>query len=158
MTELLEHFTPTHIIMFIVLLCVAAKEVIDFIDWVKGKIANRDKNVQEEHTEKEELVETIEELQMRCQAVENKYKGVTEVLNNISNKVDLLIQSDKDAIKAYITNQHHILCYERGWVDDYTMDCLEKRFGHYIEEQGNSFIEQLMNEIRELPRQPYSKP
>lgn len=158
MTELLEHFTPTHIIMFIVLLCVAAKEVIDFIDWVKGKIANRDKNVQEEHTEKEELVETIEELQMRCQTVENKYKGVTEVLNNISNKVDLLIQSDKDAIKAYITNQHHILCYERGWVDDYTMDCLEKRFGHYIEEQGNSFIEQLMNEIRELPRQPYSKP
>ena len=158
MMDLLEQFTPTHIVMFIILLCLAVKETVDFIDWVKNKLSNRDKNIQDQHEEKEELTETIEALQAKCDLMECKYQSVTEVLNNISSNVDLLIQSDKDAIKAYITNQHHVLCYERGWVDDYTMDCLEKRFGHYIEEQGNSFIEQLMNEIRELPRQPFSKP
>jgi hypothetical protein len=34
---------------------------------------------------------------------------------------------------------------------------LEKRYQHYAEEGGNSFIENFMNELRALPKQQPSK-
>lgn len=150
MTELLQEFSPSQIVMFIILLCLAFKEVIDFIDWFKGKISKRDETIKEKQDEKESLEERVETL-------EQKYDGHTEVLNNIAGNVDLLILSDRDAIKAYITSEHHRLCYEKHWVDDYTLDCLERRYGHYVDEHGNSFIEQLMNEIRALPKQSFTE-
>lgn len=147
MTQLLENFTITQILLFLIFLAFAFKECVDFIDWIKNKINNRDKNVKQHQDEKESQEERIAKL-------EESYEEITDTLDYLTNSIDLLIQSDRDDIKAYITREHHNLCYDKGWVDDYTLDCLEKRFRHYIEENGNSFIEQLMNEIRALPKQP----
>lgn len=66
----------------------------------------------------------------------------------------MLIESDKEDIKAFITGQHHYFIYGKGWIDDYSMECLEKRFAIYEREHGNSFVEGLMNEIRALPKRP----
>ena len=65
---------------------------------------------------------------------------------------DLLVESDKDDIKAFITREYHYFCEQKGWIDDYSMDCIERRYNHYLEERGNSFIAQLMEAIRALPR------
>ena len=56
----------------------------------------------------------------------------------------MLIESDKDDIKAYITREHHFFCYEQGWIDDFSLDCLEKRYAHYKIEGGNTFIDGFM--------------
>ena len=53
------------------------------------------------------------------------------VLKELSTKIDMLIDSDKDAIKSYITKEHHYYCYQVGWIDDFSLDCLEKRYQHY---------------------------
>ena len=47
---------------------------------------------------------------------------------------------DKEDIKAFITLQHHKFVYEQEWIDDYSMECLEKRFAIYEREHGNSFV------------------
>jgi hypothetical protein len=79
---------------------------------------------------------------------------LVNLVANLTEKVDLLIASDKDAIKSYITEQYHYFVEQKGWIDDFSLDCLEKRFSHYLEENGNSFVESLMNQIRNLPRVP----
>ena len=38
-------------------------------------------------------------------------------------------------------------------IDDFSLDCIEKRFAHYQDEGGNSFIAALMAEIRALPKE-----
>ena len=40
-----------------------------------------------------------------------------------------------------------------GWIDDFSLDCLERRYQHYADEGGNSFIEGFMEELRALPKQ-----
>ena len=82
---------------------------------------------------------------------------MTTALVSLSKKVDILIQSDKDDIKAFITREHHYFCYQKGWIDDNSLDCIEKRYTHYQKEGGNSFIETLMEQIRELPKQELNK-
>ena len=63
-----------------------------------------------------------------------------------------MVESDKDDIKAWITEKHHFYCYEKRHIDDYSLDCIEKRYAHYQDEGGNSFVEDLMKDIRKLPK------
>lgn len=143
--ELLTQFTPWQIILFIILLAVAIKEISDFVDWLKQKINKRDESLKTDYEVKQENEERLDRL-------ETNMNKLTENVGNITDKIDVLIASDRDAIKASITKEHHHFCYEKGWIDDYSLDCLEHRFQHYQEEHGNSFIENLMNEIRALPK------
>jgi hypothetical protein len=43
---------------------------------------------------------------------------------------------------------------KKAWVDDFTMDTIEKRFADYLAEDGNSYVEGLVNELRALPHIP----
>ena len=143
--DLLTQFTPWQIILFIILLAVSIKEVSDFVDWFKQNVNKRDESLKTDYEVKQENEERLDRL-------ETNMNKLTENVDNMTGKIDVLITSDRDAIKAFITKEHHHFCYEKGWIDDYSLDCLEHRFQHYQEEHGNSFIENLMNEIRALPK------
>jgi hypothetical protein len=147
MIELFKTFAPAQIITFIILFAVAFKQVVDFIDWAKKKVQDRDNKVQGAQDEKDDTEQRLKDL-------ESSYEEISTILNSLNENVDLLIQSDKDAIKSFITREHHYYCYQVGWIDDYSLDCLERRYDHYVEEQGYSFIEQLMEELRALPKEP----
>lgn len=143
--DLISQYSIGEIIVFLVMLFLSFKQIVEFIDWVKGKIEKRDKKQLNQYQEEKDLYKEIEYFKEYVQQSQ-KY------LSKMQEQIDLLIESDKDAIKAYITKEHHHFCYEQKWIDDYSLDCLEKRFGHYVEEHGNSFIESLMTELRNLPR------
>lgn len=146
MLDLLSTFSIVEILIFIVLLAIAFKKVSDFIDWAHGKFAAKFKKDQTKNKEKEEINARLDNL-------ETSVSKITDSVDKMTDKIDLLVASDKDDIKGYITREHHFFCYRQKWIDDYSLDCLERRFEHYIEENGNSFIETLMNEIRSLPKQ-----
>ena len=143
--ELFSSFSFYQIILFIILLAIVIKELVEFIDWVKSR---NDKEY-EERKMKNELARSNEE---RLDKLETNMTKMSENINHITDKVDLLVKSDRDDIKAFITKEHHYFCYDKGWIDDYSLDCLEHRFQHYQEEEGNSFIEGLMKELRALPK------
>ena len=73
-------------------------------------------------------------------------------LNKLNAQVEILTESDKDDIKAYITREYHYFVEKVGWIDDYSMDCLEKRYAHYVKYRGNTFVAELMQQLRKLPR------
>lgn len=73
-------------------------------------------------------------------------------IQHLKENITNLTASDKDDIKAWITEKHHHFCYEIKYIDDYSLDCIEKRYAHYVDEGGNSFIRTLMEEIRNLPK------
>ena len=81
-------------------------------------------------------------------------KHICEYLTIIANKVDLLIDSDKNDIKTWITEKHHYFCYEKKWIDDYSLEGIERRYKNYRDEQGNSYIGKLMQDLRALPNTP----
>ena len=146
MKELLATFSVGQIILFIVLIAIAFKEVFNFLDWIGDKFKKRDSRTIKKHSEEEKLNERLEELNTQL-------AYVTKTLNDIEKQVKILMESDKDDIKAFITREHHYFCYTKGWIDDFSLDCIEKRYNHYVEEEGNSFVLDLMKELRALPKQ-----
>lgn len=139
MPELLQTYSIEQILIFIIILAVAIKGFFDFWDWIKNRF---DKVV--ENKEKKDIVrEQIDKL-FEIQVVQNK------AIDELTQSVELLLKSDKDEIKAWITDRHHYFCYEMKSIDDYSLDCIERRYAHYQEEGGNSFVADLMEDIRGL--------
>lgn len=138
--------------MFTILLALAVKSVLTFYDWAKDRAK---KSFDQKHGK----LNDEENLQQRLQRGDSVMKALTERqdlndvrFNKIEQKIDLLIESDKDDIKSYITREHHYFCYQVGWIDDFSLECLQKRYNHYKDEGGNSFIGHFMDDLRRLPK------
>lgn len=154
MLELFQKFTFPEVVVFIVLFAVAIKGVITFFEWAQERISKvlhfkNGKTEQKQHI-KQKLAENTELIA----ELTRKQQRTDQYLQKMSEKIDLLIESDRDDIKSYITRQHHNFCYSKGWIDDFSLDCLERRFQHYSDEGGNSFIKGFMQQLRNLPKQP----
>ena len=152
MKELFQQYSLSDIIIFTILLVLAIKSLVSFFDWAQDRFNKGFSKKNMKNLEKQELEQRLKQGDEIMSNLQNSQKRTDQILEDVSAKIDMLIDSDRDAIKAYITQQHHYFCYERKMIDDFSLDCLERRFEHYEDQGGNSFIEGLMDELRKLPR------
>lgn len=146
MAELFTHYSVSEIILFTIVLAIAIKGVVDFFDWLKKRTRQAVKEADRPIEIKTMVMKHKEELDK-----------IKEQLDSLNKLINLLIESDKDDIKYSITKDHHYYCYKVGSIDDYTLDCIEKRYSHYTDEGGNSFVKELMQDLRALPRKMGTK-
>ena len=154
MLELLQHYSISEIFLFIILLALAFKSVVSFFEWLEERLKKAFNIRFGKMSEKEKINKRIEDGENFMTQLREHQKHNDEALQDLSKKIDTLVESDRDDIKAYITKEHHKFCYDKGWIDDFSLDCLEKRFKHYADEGGNSFICGFMQELRALPKRP----
>lgn len=150
MEELLARFELTDIIIMLTLLIIGVEKLIKAIDWLRARFR---KSYDEENILKEE-VEDLNKFYEEKKVVDDGFAKVNARIDSICDLVNMLVESDKESIKAYITERHHFFVQERKWIDYHSMDCLERRFAIYEKEHGNSFVEDLMNDLRQLPKMP----
>ena len=163
MVELLTTYNLSEILVFIVFLAIAFRGVSSFLDWWKAKRRKDtldemkpeelEKQIKQEMQEREKQINILKEEHIKStNELRDQISGVATQVSKITDKIDLLVESDKDDIKTFITKDFHYFVEQKGWIDDYSMDCLEKRYSHYVEEKGNSFVGGLMEQLRALPR------
>lgn len=154
MLELLGTYSLTQIITFIVLLAIATKEGITLVIWFKDFFKKKFNDDMKNTVVTKEQGEQIDKVKESMQILIDNQEKIFKEMELFKQQLEMIIESDKDDIKSWITEKHHFYCFERKWIDDYSMDCIEKRYGHYKDEGGNSFIKELMNELRSLPKTP----
>ena len=150
MLSLLSSYSIAEIAMFIVILAFAIKEVVTYRDWGHERVGKEVNKKVQKSKEKEEL-------ETRLKKYDDDIAALKEQNESISGNIQLLLDSDRDDIRAWITREHHYFCHQLKYIDNFSRDCLEKRYGHYVEEGGNSFIGNLMKELRALPDSPPAK-
>ena len=155
--DFLSKYSFAEVLVFALIFILAIKEGINFIDWIKSRFSKVTNKALAEQKERDKIEEEIEDLNKFYDEKEVVDKGFAEAesrFKKIEESIEMLIESDKEDIKAFITLQHHKFVYEQEWIDDYSMECLEKRFAIYEREHGNSFVLGFMNELRALPKRP----
>lgn len=170
MTALLQAYSLEQIIIFVALLIFAIRGFIDGFEHaykrIKAfieKIEQPNKNKIQLEKQKQEneaiqktlsiIVKEVQEFKNRLNRQQQAITAMQQTLNKTAKAIDSLIESDRNAIKAYITERHHYFVYQQKWIDDYSLECLQKRFEQYQLYGGNSFVSKLMSELRELPRE-----
>lgn len=151
--DFFQKYTIEDIIIAVIVIVSVAKTIGSFVDWIKGKI----------NKGKEEAIHQNEEMQMNLNnfsACKHNIEKIVQQMEKLTKKVDTideavkdLTESDKEDIKAYITNRYRYFVKDIGYIDEFTLDCIEKRYIRYKKEGGNSFIDELMGQIRALPRE-----
>lgn len=147
--DLLNQFDIKTIFIVALLLFFAIKEIIQVVDYFK----KRKKNEYKEMSGKDKRLEELEEGR---QENRKNIETISCDVQTVKQSIELLIESDKNDIKAWITEKHHYFM-RQGWIDDYSLDCIERRFKCYRREGGNSYVEELVNEIRKLQHFPPDK-
>lgn len=148
MAELITNYSWSEIILFVIAFAAAIKGVVTFWDWGKDRL----RKVYDKEDKIEEIKSLIVENTKQMNEFSNIQAQTIDEIQHLKENITNLTASDKDDIKAWITEKHHHFCYEIKYIDDYSLDCIEKRYAHYVDEGGNSFIGKLMEEIRNLPK------
>lgn len=78
------------------------------------------------------------------------------VLSELSEKIDLLLDSDKESIKGFITSEYHYWM-KLGYIDIYSLKVIDERFEKYKKEKGNTFVADMVSELHKLDRQCVTK-
>lgn len=154
MLDLLTNYSIQDILIYSVFLAMAIKGIISFWDWGHERLRKVFKKETDKEQEIGSIQKQIEENNKQYEDLKNNQEILQETLSDLSDKVNLLVDSDKDDIKSFITREHHYFCYQKKWIDDYSLDCIERRYKHYKDEGGNSFIHELMEELRDLQKNP----
>lgn len=81
-------------------------------------------------------------------ALENQTKEISSLKSQIGN----LTERAQDSTRAYLIDKHHYFCYQIHGIDDMSLQDMERRFMYYKVAGGDTFIDDLMEEVRALPR------
>lgn len=79
-----------------------------------------------------------------------RIKSIEESCIEQSRKLELLFESDKLRIKSDILRQYRRFA-DKGSIDVRSLDCLHQEYEIYKQEGGNSFVEEIMQLIDEIP-------
>lgn len=145
------------ILIFIVVLALAIKGTVDFIDWAKTKVKKRFKSEQIKTNQSFQIEKRLVGCDSQIEKIVTTLVEIEGKINYITDCIDLLNDCNRDAIKSYIVQEHRHFFNSEHWIDTYSLDCLEKRYIHYKKLGGNSFVHELMEELRELPKSPPQK-
>ena len=93
MLELLQNYTVAEIISFIILLSLAIKAIISFLDWAKERLFKFFRKEEKGNSLDDTLSKIIE-----------SQEQLSKEIKKINDTIEILIHSDKDDIKSFITN------------------------------------------------------
>ena len=151
MRQLLSTYTAGQILLFLVMTAIAIKEVISFFDWSKERMTKEVDKTKLPLKFQQQLNKLSKEHENDITKIEQQQTRIGESIAKLDKKLNILIASDMDDIKAWITAQHHHFT-EKGYIDYYSLDCITRRYEDYKIQGGNTFIDELMEEIENLPK------
>lgn len=167
MIELLSTLSVTQIIIIIFMILFALKEAFTLFDFFTKKLRAVFNKEHETKDEKKEILEKLETLSQSMKTYEQQHEELVETIKEVQveyrilfdeqqKTLNTLIASDIEDIKSDIVKQYHNFT-EKQWIDDFSMDAIERRFARYEEEGGNSYVLNLVEKLRQLPNEPLSR-
>ena len=138
--ELLENYSINQIIIIVVGLALAIKGIISFWDWASERLRKVFHKELAEEQRNDVVDAKFDEYDSKLNKIISMIENNQANAQRLNERVNILVDSDRDDIKSFLTREHHYFCYQKKWIDDYSLECCEKRFKHYTDEHGNSFI------------------
>jgi hypothetical protein len=172
--ELFSLYSIEQIILFLVLVFTAGQALWKLIEFYWGKFSGAaSKKFQEEQWKKDigesladlkkdvndSLVKTASDLKESMLNLDSKINQIhaqTEEMHSRQDQIEksfgLVKERMQENTRSYLIDAHHRFCYELKQIDDYSLASMERRYLYYKEAGGNTFIDNLMEEVRALPR------
>lgn len=153
---LLQQYSIEAIILLLVGVVVAFKFLSELWDWGYGRIrkhfniqTEKQQQDEQDRTEIKNLQEDFKKFMVETKESRDKTEEqIEDLIKQQSRFTDRL----QENTRSFIIDKHHYFCYQIKAIDDMNLQSLERRYMYYKADDGDSYIDQLMEELRELPR------
>lgn len=136
MENLLNTFDLKTILLVLFLVAVGARELIQLYRYFRMRIYGK---FETQDNEKETM-----------NNMEKSMQSMLLELKDIDKKLSLLQVSNRDSIKSWILMSYQKYKENNAQLDSMQMDLLERRYQHYKDQGGNSYIDEIMDELRAI--------
>lgn len=109
-------------------------------------------NLQEEVKENTERLTKVEQ---KVNQLEEYSQTTHEHQKELEYQMNVVQERLQENTRSFLIDAHHRFKYDVEGIDDLNLQSLERRYLFYKTAGGNSFIDDLMKEVRELPRINY---
>lgn len=151
-TNLFQQYSIEGIIIIIVALAVATKFVGELIEYFYGKIRVYFNHQNARDKAHAEITEGLSDIKEELGEIKNDVDYLKGETKTLKSQTELTMDRLQESTKCYIMDKHHYFCYVAKEIDDASLQSLERRFLFYKTAGGDSYIDGLMQEIRDLPR------
>ncbi len=156
------NLTAQNIGMVLLVLIVMVPQLIKSVQWVVKIVKEHKKNQKEAFEAGQAAQEEESEIEQRFEAGEEKINkliqeesAILKSLDSIQKCLEWMNESDNLNIKYVIKRSWEQTVVNGKPLDHYEFDLLEHRYAIYRGRGGNSWAENMMNEIREARKQYY---
>ena len=123
------------------------EKIEGFENTINDKLDQVNKDIEQNHTINNNK---INEMSREIQKHTSELTEIKKSLEGTNDKVKLLVESDKEDIKAYVTQEYN-KWIPQGHIDLITLQSIEARYSKYVEEKGNGFVKKMIDDLRNLP-------
>lgn len=132
MVQLLQTYSLAQVLICLSLVLIGGKEFISLIEFFGARF----RKLFEAETSQDKTKVSLESLAAK--------------LNDIEKDIKILKESDKDDIRGWLVEKYNYYkAHPDEKIDEFEMDTIEKRFAHYKDEGGNSYISSIVSQLRD---------
>lgn len=152
LSTLFATYSVESVIIFTIMLLLAIKFVWELVVWFRDKLRNGFKKEKETEEESEYFKAEFSKLHDSLDNIDERLNKIDENNENTNRRLSFIEERQQENTKSFLIDAHHKFCYQIRAIDDINLQSIERRYMYYKAAGGNSFIDQLMQEIRALPR------
>lgn len=177
---LFTQYSAAEVVVLLVLMVAAFKFIGEGLDYIVSKVKAYFKKEQADETQQAQLIAKLDLIDTKIDSLGTQVNNLesrvaqTEVsiallkdkVHDLGDSIFRLDEQGKktegalDLIQKKLQNQardqliawHHKYVYEYKMIDDIGLEAMERTYLYYKAAGGNTFIDTLMDEVRELPR------
>ena len=124
------------------------------VDNYKGIIDGKLKEIIKNSSENgDEFIKSLDEIKNTLMIIDPKVKILEDKISKLESQINVLITSDVEYIRAYITDSYKKFVKELHHIDLMSLQNVESIYNRFLQETGSEdeFLSKLMRELRNLP-------
>lgn len=150
--DLFSQYSIEALIIIVIAVAVVAKYVLELIDWFKNKMSKHFGTQVDEDRWHEEIMNNLKGLKESSDNIDNRMSQLDKRMSNVELRIAKNTDRLQENARSWLIDKHHYFCYKVKYIDDASLEVIERRYLYYKSDGGNSYIDTLMDDIRNLPR------
>lgn len=142
--KLLQQTSFESLFLLFVFVLASAKAFGELVDWAYKKLKAY-------FGTKENAVDFQDEVLARLSRIEAQCGKADENIGSLRETLQIVQERLQNSTRSYIIDKFHYYVYQIGAIDEAALQDLERRYAYYKKAGGDTFIENRMARIRELP-------
>lgn len=151
-TTLFTQYSVEELILLIIIVLFVLKALNEIFSYFYEKLKSHFGIETKKEQWKDNLMNKLQSIEDEIKILENQNKKTHQHQKELDSTVALVQERLQENTRSYLIDAHHKFCYEVKAIDDLNLQAMERRYLYYKTAGGNSFVDNLMDEVRLLPK------